>query len=106
MPFEELPALIVKRGANAGKPASKTTVTNYRRDLNKIATVGFDTVDKLIAEPNAVISAIDTLYPGTENKNIDKRRRAYSALMWALTNATDEQKIPYISAFRSNMRQY
>ena len=106
MPFEELPPLIVKHGPTAGQEASKDTHKNYRKSLDQLAARGYDTIQKLVDTPNAVIALVNDLIPGTAPSDLDKRRRFYSAVFWALTNVPDESKASYVQAFKSNMRQY
>jgi len=106
--FETLPPLVAKYGKNKGNPASAKTMELYKQLLNKIAKLGFDTKAKLLADSSGVIAVVTELTKdfGLETSKIDARRRYYSAIFWALSDASESQKSPFVKEFKSNMRDY
>jgi hypothetical protein len=68
------------------KELAPTTVKVYKGKLNKLAKEGFDTVDSLNNDPNAVIEAIKKLTgDGTDDKSQNVRRYYLSAIFWVAT---------------------
>ena len=108
--FETLQPLIVKHGAKAGEQASVMTMNIYKYNLDKLAAEGFDTKDKLLADPKKVIEVVDRLTDGTTPVQAlkDKRRKFYSSIFWPLSDVPDNdpKKLQYREAFRANMRDY
>jgi nitrate reductase assembly molybdenum cofactor insertion protein NarJ len=106
--FESLPPLVAKSGARKGEPASDKTMTLYKQMLNKLASVGFDTKAKILADPSGVIAAVTELTKDLEldTARMDARRRYYSAIFWPLSDAPESQKSPFVKQFRANMRDY
>ena len=111
MPFE--PITHVKINKSTGAPISKKWIGTYKSILNKIATGGIDTKEKLISDSDEVLLMIDTLFPETDSddttdeekqKTQDKarteKRLYYSAVFYALDEYTLEFKKPYYDAFQ------
>lgn len=108
MKFETLPPLIAKFGKRKGEAASEKTMTLYKQSLNKLASAGYDTKAKLLADPPGVIQSVNDITKDLEleTSRVDARRRYYSAIFWALSGTSDNDLKPFVTAFRSNMRDY
>jgi len=77
-----------------------TSIRNYRTILNKLATHGFDTIEKLKENPKPVIKWIDDTYGITEASK-QKRRFAASAVFLALAATPESQKKRYYNYFQT-----
>ena len=117
MPFE--PITHVKINKSTGAPISKKWVGTYKSILNKLATGGIDTKEKLIKESDEVLLMIDILFPETspddttdeeKQKTQDKarteKRLYYSAVFYALDQYALEFKKPYYDAFQKAKQNY
>ena len=77
-----------------------TSIRNYRTILNKLATEGYDTIEKLKKNPKPVIKWIDETYGKTEASK-QKRRFAASAVFLALAATPEAQKKAYHKYFQT-----
>jgi hypothetical protein len=75
------------------KELALTTIKVYKGKLNKLSKEGFDTVDSLKKDPNAVIEAIKKLTgDGVDDKSHTVRRYYLCAIFWV---ADFPRKNPY-----------
>jgi len=65
------------------KVIASTTAKVYTSNLNKLASHGFDTVEKIQTEQKEVIKVIKEI-PGNDEKSRLKRRVMMSAIFWAV----------------------
>jgi hypothetical protein len=75
----------------------------YELLLNKLAEDGFTNQGALLKNPAAVIAAIKTRVPGTEEKDKHKRRYYLSAINWVLPAAVVKRKTAYWKFWQENL---
>lgn len=84
---------------------SKNTVAMYKSRLNKIASEGYDDVDKLLKTPSKVIKKINEMHDYDDKKQTKaKRLEMLTAVFYALQNipADNKKKLMYYKAFQKN----
>lgn len=85
---------------------SKNTVAMYKSRLNKIASEGYDDVEKLLKTPSKVIKKINEMhdYSDDKKKTKSKRLEMLTAVFYALQNtpADNKKKLMYYKAFQKN----
>ena len=81
--------------AEYGKVIAVSTAKVYSGKLNKLARAGFDTVESLQADPNAVIETIEKLIPGTDEKSKVAKRYLLCSIFWVLPKAYTTVTNPY-----------
>lgn len=88
---------------------SKNTVAMYKSRLNKLATAGFDNVEKLLKKPKDVIKVINDMHSYEDAKlTKNKRLEMLTGVMYALSSTanTDKKKLQYKKAFDMNKTTY
>jgi hypothetical protein len=85
---------------------SKNTVAMYKSRLNKIASEGYDDVEKLLKAPSKVIKKINEMHDYADDKKKTKAKRLemLTAVFYALQNipADNKKKLMYYKAFQKN----
>lgn len=68
------------------KTVSDTTAKIYKRNLDKLATLGFDTVEKIAMRAEEVVEAIDNVVAFEDDEEVAKAkaRVLYSAIFYAM----------------------
>jgi hypothetical protein len=79
-----MPRIIFTHPDTYGKDIAPSTQKVYSGKLNKIAAAGFDTVEKLLADPKKTIAAIETLAPGDDEEARLAKRYFLSSIFWVL----------------------
>jgi hypothetical protein len=88
---------------------SKNTVAMYKSRLNKIASEGYDDIDKLLKAPTKVIKKINEMHTYDDEKQTkSKRLEMLTAVFYALQNvpADNRKKLIYYKAFQKNKTTY
>jgi hypothetical protein len=88
---------------------SKNTVAIYKSRLNKIASEGYDDIDKLLKAPTKVIKKINEMHTYDDEKQTkSKRLEMLTAVFYALQNvpADNRKKLIYYKAFQKNKTTY
>ena len=104
MPFETITHTKVNPKTNT--PISKNSVKIYKSLLNRLAQGGFDTKESLLADPDAVITLIDTVIDGDTDNDRAEKRKYYSAIFYALDQYLLQDKQPYYDAFQKAKQNY
>ena len=88
---------------------SKNTIAIYKSRLNKLATAGFDNVEKLLKKPSEVIKVINNMH-NYEDAKITKSKRLemLTGIMYALSATANDnkKKLQYKKAFDTNKTTY
>ena len=85
------------------KNLAATTEKVYSGKLNTLAKAGFDTVEKLLADPKKVIEAIAAASPGDTEANKTARRYFLSAIFWVLPADYKTKENPFHKFWERNM---
>lgn len=88
---------------------SKNTIAMYKSRLNKLATAGFDNVEKLLKKPKDVIKVINDMHSYEDAKlTKNKRLEMLTGVMYALSSTanTNKKKLQYKKAFDTNKTTY
>ena len=76
---------------------NKNTIKVYKSKLNKLASEGWDTIDKLRTNPTGVILTLDKLIGSREtDKDRHKYRAFLSAIFWVVPGLRDKKNGYYI----------
>ena len=101
---------------------SPATLAQYKNRLNKLVPFGFNTIQDIMAKPQDVVNAINTLVKGTDPapehkptqtclcsqcKSRASKRYFYSAVFYALADTTyTKNKNPLYDAFQLVKQNY
>jgi len=88
---------------------TKNTVAQYKTRLNKLATAGYDDIEKLLKKPSDVVKTINELHTYDDAKlTKNKRLEMLTAVMYALSATANDnkKKLQYKKAFDTNKTNY
>jgi len=88
---------------------AKSTITQYKTRLNKLAAAGYDDIEKLLKKPSEVVKTINEMHTYEDAKMTkSKRLEMLTAIMYALsaTSNDNKKKLQYKKAFDTNKTTY
>lgn len=88
---------------------TKSTITQYKTRLNKLAAAGYDDIEKLLKKPSEVVKTINEMHTYEDAKMTkSKRLEMLTAIMYALsaTSNDNKKKLQYKKAFDTNKTTY
>ena len=103
MPFEPITHIKLK---SDGDPLSKGSIKVYTRLLNHLALEGYDTLHKLLTQPEEVLALIDEMVEGDTDGARTIKRQYLSAIFYALDTVPLEQKSQYYDYFQKVKQNY
>jgi hypothetical protein len=90
-----MPRITFKHPDSYGKEIAPSTQKVYSGKLNKLATAGFDSVDKILEDPKKTIAALETLAPGDSEEAKLARRYFLSSIFWILPAEYTKKTNPF-----------
>lgn len=103
MPFQPITHTKLKKD---GTPLSAGSVKIYKKLLNRLSEGGFDTIASLVENPNQILTVIDLVVDGDEDKHRAEKRQYLSAIFYALEEMPLDSKKPYYDAFQTYKQNY